>query len=53
MFTSTTALVRPFLLFALLLIFTLFVARLGFAVWQIERFTDFGSLSCKAHGLAR
>jgi phosphoglycerol transferase MdoB-like AlkP superfamily enzyme len=44
MFTSTTALVRPFLLFALLLIFTLFVARLGFAVWQIERFTDFGSM---------
>jgi phosphoglycerol transferase MdoB-like AlkP superfamily enzyme len=44
MFTSTTALVRPFLLFALLLIFTLLVARLGFSIWQIERFTDFSSM---------
>tara|TARA_R110001592_G_scaffold7317_3_gene41097 strand:- start:527 stop:2491 length:1965 start_codon:yes stop_codon:yes gene_type:complete len=43
MFTSVLNLLRPFLLFSLLLIFTLFVSRLGLGLWQIDRFNDFGS----------
>lgn len=43
MFTAVLNLLRPFLLFSLLLIFTLFVSRLGLGLWQIDRFNDFGS----------
>ena len=38
MFTSVLRLLRPFLLFSLVLVFTLFVSRAALAVWQIEHF---------------
>jgi len=44
MFTSTIAVMRPFILFSLLLIFTLFVFRLGLGVWQIDRLNGFDSV---------
>tara|TARA_R110000737_G_scaffold53670_2_gene75420 strand:+ start:13704 stop:15710 length:2007 start_codon:yes stop_codon:yes gene_type:complete len=44
MFKTTLSLLRPFGLFALLLIFTLFAARVGLALWQIERFDDFNRI---------
>lgn len=44
MFTSIITLLRPFILFSLLLLFTLFVSRVGLGLWQIERFNDFGSV---------
>lgn len=43
MFTATVNLLRPFLLFSLLLIVTLFISRTGLALWQIDRFNDFES----------
>ncbi|MFT5758891.1 MAG: phosphoglycerol transferase MdoB-like AlkP superfamily enzyme [Alteromonadaceae bacterium] len=44
MFTSTIALLRPFILFSLLLIVTLFVSRVGLGLWQIDRLNDFDSV---------
>jgi phosphoglycerol transferase MdoB-like AlkP superfamily enzyme len=44
MFTSIITLLRPFILFSLLLLFTLFVSRVGLGLWQIDRFNDFGSV---------
>jgi phosphoglycerol transferase MdoB-like AlkP superfamily enzyme len=44
MLTSTIALLRPFLLFSIMLILTLFASRLGLGVWQIDRFNDFGTI---------
>ncbi|NQY87917.1 MAG: LTA synthase family protein [Colwellia sp.] len=44
MFTSTIALLRPFILFSLLFTFILFVSRLGLALWKIDRFIDFESV---------
>ena len=38
MLTSTIYLIRPFLLFSLLLLFTLFLSRLGLSLWQFDRF---------------
>jgi phosphoglycerol transferase MdoB-like AlkP superfamily enzyme len=44
MLTSTIALLRPFLLFSIMLILTLFASRVGLGVWQIDRFNDFGTI---------
>lgn len=44
MLTSIIYLLRPFLLFILILVITLFVSRLGFSFWQFERITNTGSL---------
>ncbi|MGL1958748.1 MAG: LTA synthase family protein [Colwellia sp.] len=43
MFTSIIALLRPFILFSLLLLSTFFVSRLSLGLWQIDRFNDFSS----------
>ncbi|MFT6902040.1 MAG: hypothetical protein ACJAXS_002248 [Colwellia sp.] len=44
MFTSAIALLRPFILFSLLLIFTLFITRVGLGIWQVDRFSDLGTI---------
>lgn len=44
MFTNTVALLRPFILFSLLLILTLSISRLGLSLWQLERFNDYKEL---------
>lgn len=36
-------LLRPFFLFSMLLLFTLFVSRMGLGLWQIDRFDDIHS----------
>ncbi|WP_175623940.1 LTA synthase family protein [Pseudocolwellia agarivorans] len=38
MLTTAFYLIRPFILFTLLLVFTLFVSRLGLGLWQFDRF---------------
>ncbi|XPF96312.1 LTA synthase family protein [Colwellia sp. RE-S-Sl-9] len=38
MLTTAFYLIRPFLLFTLLLVFTLFISRLGLGLWQFDRF---------------
>ncbi|ASP49265.1 LTA synthase family protein [Cognaticolwellia beringensis] len=43
MFKPTYNLLRPFALFSLLLILTLFISRLGLGLWQIDRFESFAS----------
>jgi len=43
MFTAVYYLFRPFVLFSLLLIFTLLVSRIGLGLWQFERFNDIHS----------
>lgn len=40
MLTSTKYLIRPFLLFALMVMFFLFLSRLGLALWQFDRFDN-------------
>lgn len=44
MFKTTLYLLRPFILFAALLLLTLFVSRVGLALWQIERFENISTL---------
>jgi phosphoglycerol transferase MdoB-like AlkP superfamily enzyme len=44
MFTSAIALLRPFILFSFLLIFTLFITRVGLGIWQVDRFNDLGTI---------
>ncbi|MFT6919758.1 MAG: phosphoglycerol transferase MdoB-like AlkP superfamily enzyme [Cognaticolwellia sp.] len=43
MFKTTLNLLRPFVLFFLLLMLTLFISRLGLGLWQIQRFDTFNS----------
>ena len=43
MLTSVLNLLRPFLLFSLLLLLTLFISRTGLALWQLARFNDVAS----------
>ena len=43
MLSSIYYLIRPFLLFSLLLIVTLLISRLGLGAWQIDRFENFQS----------
>lgn len=45
MFSAVLSLFRPFVLFSLLLIFTLLLSRMGLALWQLERFTDLQSVA--------
>ena len=45
MFTSTYNSLRPFILFAALLIITLFISRASLGLWQIERFHDVSSIT--------
>lgn len=45
MFTSVLNLLRPFLLFSLLLISMLFLSRAGLVLWQAERFTDLSTIA--------
>ncbi|MBA6391292.1 LTA synthase family protein [Colwellia sp. BRX10-3] len=44
MFKATLNLLRPFVLFSLLLVLTLFIARVGLGLWQIARFNDVNSI---------
>jgi phosphoglycerol transferase MdoB-like AlkP superfamily enzyme len=44
MFTAVMYLLRPFILFSVLLIFTLFVSRVGLCLWQVDRFNDIQSV---------
>ena len=44
MFATILALFRPFVLFSLLLLFTLLISRAGLSLWQIERFNDLQSI---------
>tara|TARA_R110000744_G_scaffold20279_2_gene53262 strand:- start:12409 stop:14427 length:2019 start_codon:yes stop_codon:yes gene_type:complete len=51
MFKPTYNLLRPFALFSLLLILTLFISRLGLGLWQIDRFENFPSfMTLFSHG---
>ena len=45
MFTAVLYLIRPFILFSLLLILTLFLSRVGLAIWQLDRFDDIQSVA--------
>ena len=45
MFTAIYSILRPFLLFSLLLITTLFLSRVGLSLWQVDRFNDFSSVT--------
>jgi phosphoglycerol transferase MdoB-like AlkP superfamily enzyme len=45
MFNAVLNLFRPFILFSLLLIFTLFVSRIGLVLWQVDRFSDIQSVT--------
>jgi len=45
MLISTAKLLRPFFIFILLLIFTLSVSRVGFGLWQLDRFGDIYSFA--------
>lgn len=45
MFSAVLYLFRPFVLFSLLLIFTLLLSRLGLALWQFERFDNIQSVT--------
>ena len=44
MLSSTIRLIQPFLLFALVLLATLFFSRLGLSLWQFERISNLESL---------
>ena len=45
MFNAVPNLFRPFISFSLLLIFTLFVSRVGLVLWQVDRFSDIQSVT--------
>ena len=52
MFKTTIYLLRPFILFSALLLLTLFISRMGLALWQIERFENFSALlTLVTHGV--
>ena len=44
MLTSIIYLIRPFILFAIILVLSLFISRLGLSVWQFERIANIESL---------
>ena len=51
MFKTTLNLLRPFILFAMILVLTLFISRMGLAIWKIDRFDSFTSmLTLVLHG---
>ena len=51
MFKTTLNLLRPFILFAMILVLTLFISRMGLAIWKIDRFDNFTSmLTLVLHG---
>lgn len=45
MLTSVLNLLRPFLLFSLLLLSMLLLSRVGLALWQVERFADLNTIA--------